>query len=471
MAFLPYYLSAINKGPCSSFCSTITSTYGGGGDTNDDRKRLKNYSKTENCDYGRVLPEQIMIVIANKLDFVSFHRFSAVCKSWQSAAKNLRLHHHFLHKPQQLPWLMLSSSESEFHYHNRGGCRLHHYHHYHGFYSLFHAKAFRLQLPQLYGARCCGSNWGWLIMVEVVGNNNMTSNIPFLLNPFTRVRIQLPLQSTLPPPTIIIRTRREGLAPEQSSPNYIRRAMLLSPPSAANNLDGDCLVVAIFNTHSLAFCRAGDRAWTPIAIAIAIKNRRTGKYFEDIIFYDGKLYAITLNYDRILVELVPHPKETSCNIAPPAAAEEEEEKDHHNYPKSVYLVECVGELLMVIKWGIFVWGSEIPETNKLKIFKLDLQDRCWIKVEDLGDQMLFIGTNTGFSVSAALVDHRLFKGNCIYFIDEYYSHLTRGILFGDNATHELGVFHLKDNRCEKSYLLDYSRSSLSPPIWLTLISW
>ncbi|XP_042510914.1 putative F-box protein At3g25750 isoform X2 [Macadamia integrifolia] len=316
---------------------------------------------------------------------------------------------------------------------------------HYGFFCLFEGKNFRLKLPEVYRARCCGSDYGWLIMV------GHTRSI-FLLNPFTRVSILLPRQSTLP--------IKRPLAVD--SRYYIRKATLFSASPVANNNLDDCLVVAIYCTDNLAFCRPGNEAWT----AIDDGNKK----FEDIIFYDGKLYAINIKYDLILVELFPYPKETSCNITPPTE-EEAEDPGLFNHPgrvnyktpdhpkKTVYLVEFLGELLLVIRFfGIF------SKSAMFKIFKLDQQGRCWIRVEELGDQILFIGTSTGFSVSA--LDYPQLRGNCIYFTYEYSRH-SESIIYGYRPRHDFGVFHLEDNT------IDFckSRFSLSPPIWFTPISW
>ncbi|XP_043687865.1 F-box protein At4g00893-like [Telopea speciosissima] len=237
--------------------------------------------------------------------------------------------------------------------------------HLFGFFSLSHDEVFRLELPEIYDTQCCGCNWGWLIMVGEMRRI-------FLLHPFTRAVIdQLPTQATLPV------------------------------------LD-DCLVVAIYGSHHLALCRLGDEAWTTFG------NYHFEESFEDIIFYEGKLYAITFQYELILVELHPHPKGTSCNVAPPA---EEEFSPLTKRMKSFYLVERLGDLLMVIRCHVFVDSMIIPKPAMFKIFKLDLKGRCWNKGEDLDDQMLFIGTSTGFSLSA--VDFPGFRGNCIYFTDDF----------------------------------------------------
>ncbi|XP_042520358.1 putative F-box protein At5g55150 [Macadamia integrifolia] len=335
------------------------------------------------------LPKDIMIFILNKLDLVSFHNFSKVCLSWQwiaLAAKN------------KIPWI----------------------------FSLFNSKLFRLELPpEVYETKCCGSNWGWLIMEGINQGNN------FLLNPMTRVLIGLPPKATLP------------------SLNHIDKAILLSPP--LDNKIGslvatnDCVVMVIYSSLEsdslglgcLAFCRLRDEKWT------AIENNHS--WFEDIIFYNGVVYAINFKFDIVLVEFDPNPKGTRCHIAPPAR-----EFDSRAL-KDIYLVESLGELLVVLRCRLF-----LNQSGTFKIFKLDTKGRCWIKVEDLGDQMIFISkTSTGFSRSA--LDYHGFRRNSIYFY------------LNESKCDKLGEFHLEDDSIS-SFDLDYWHSLPFLSIWFTSTS-
>ncbi|XP_043687794.1 F-box protein At2g26160-like [Telopea speciosissima] len=396
-------------------------------------KRLKNSIDCHGVNKSIMfaLPEDIKFLIVNKLDVVDLHCFSSVCKSWQSiamAAKKIQP------RPPQLPWLMFSSFNDH---------RL-------VFFRLTDGKVLRLEIPETYfGSQCVvvGSNWGWLIMVDKMRRTN------FLLNPFTRIVIQLPPLDTLPIhydndvgiPSVLFRI--------VSKDNFINKAMLLSPPAAAatttnNSTLNDCVVIAIYCNNELAFCRPGDDAWTSLGI-----------YFKDIILCHGKLYAITEQFDLKLVKLGGfNPKIKSCNIAPPVAKE-----DLSPLQKSFYLVECLGELLMVIKYYVRDYNLRYHYTSlTFKIFKLDLKGRRWIKVEDLGDRTLFIGTSTSLSVSAR--DHPGLKGNCIYFTD-HEDFGNRGPKVYETLA---SLFHLEDNSTQ--HLSSYGLGgSPSTPIWITPI--
>ncbi|XP_042509294.1 putative F-box protein At4g17565 [Macadamia integrifolia] len=393
------------------------------GSCSGTKKKLKN---TIHCDGARnirvAIPDDIMMLIVSKLDIEDLQCFSAVCKSWQCIALSEKKIRH-LYPRTQLPWLMLSSLEAPVT----------------GFFSLSHGKVLRLELTEAYGARCFGSNWGWLIMVGTMGHN-------FLLNPFTRVVIELPPQSTLPI------QYDYGAFPSllRHAPSYshINKAMLLSAPN--NNKDDDCVVIAIDCNSHLAFCRIGDEVWTALGI-----------HFEDIIFYNGKLFGISRKFVLKIVELCLDPKVTSCNIPPPA--DEDLSLPTKKLKKSFYLVECLGELLMVIKC---YFHDELGYLEKLvfKIFKLDLKGGSWIKVEDLGDQMLFIGKSTALSISAR--DYPGFKGNCIYYTKNEEARFVDAFISETAAE----LVHLEDNRIEP-FISNDSGVCLCSPIWFTPFSW
>ncbi|KDP36865.1 hypothetical protein JCGZ_08156 [Jatropha curcas] len=115
------------------------------------------------------LPPEFLQVIAEKhTNYVDYYVCTrAVCKSWYAAIQK-RPNNNLL---CQLPFLLLPNHL------NKPDHR--------GFYSMSNDKTYRLELPEAFEKRCCGSSHGWLIMVEE------TPTI-FLLNPLTRTRIELP---------------------------------------------------------------------------------------------------------------------------------------------------------------------------------------------------------------------------------------------------------------------------------------
>ena len=57
-----------------------------------------------------------------------------------------------------------------------------------------------------------------------------------------------------------------------------------------------------------------------------------------------------------------------------------------------------------------------PKTVNFEVYKLDQECGRWVRVENLGDRVFFLGNDCSFSVSAT--DFSGCKGNCIYFIYE-----------------------------------------------------
>ncbi|KAK9282371.1 hypothetical protein L1049_005288 [Liquidambar formosana] len=171
-------------------------------------------------------------------------------------------------------------------------------------------------------------------------------------------------------------------------PVYIRRAVLLSP----------VIVTDITSTAS-----DPEAAWTDL-------DQRLPILFEDIIWYNGQLYAVDNYYDLILFELGLRPRGTRLNLPCPAGYD----RDYRKGDRCIYSVESCGELLMVVK----TWNcnrARLPNlpryvTTTFAVFKLNPRGHCWIKVESLGDRMLFVGASNGISVSASYFLG--FKGNC-----------------------------------------------------------
>lgn len=72
--------------------------------------------------------------------------------------------------------------------------------------------------------------------------------------------------------------------------------------------------------------------------------------------------------------------------------------------EETYLVECCGDLLLI---SMFIQNVEV--------YKLNEEKHAWDRVTNLGDQMLIVGYDGCFSVSAP--DFAGSKRNAIYFTD------------------------------------------------------
>ncbi|KAL7209811.1 hypothetical protein ACSBR1_031388 [Camellia fascicularis] len=144
------------------------------------------------------------------------------------------------------------------------------------------------------------------------------------------------------------------------------------------------------------------------------------------------------------------------------------------YSSQFYLVESIGELLIVIRYigefvrhdGEVVHKTDIdhdliyPYITKLfHVYKLDLKKENWEKVESLGDRILFLGRNQSMSLSAS--DFSEYKKNSIYFTDDYWDRMDEHYEYGG---HDMGIFNLGDGSIIRGI---YDLRRLEPsPIWV-----
>ncbi|XP_042507883.1 uncharacterized protein LOC122083983 [Macadamia integrifolia] len=135
-----------------------------------------------------VLPDHLLWMIRERLNFVQNLYVAAVCKNWWSASPTCS---NITTTRFSLPWIMgyrgHDSTEQEF-------------------IDPWYRKKYVSNLPDLSGARVIYSKEGWLLVLKTIGVENRmgptltrTKSIegskecsPFLLNPLTKAKIELP---------------------------------------------------------------------------------------------------------------------------------------------------------------------------------------------------------------------------------------------------------------------------------------
>ncbi|KAJ7005733.1 hypothetical protein D5086_004135 [Populus alba] len=396
------------------------------------------------------LPPELLQLITQKQTNLRSCRFvRAVCKSWRSALPK---------KPHdllgQLPWLLLPyQNDSPNH---------------RGFYNLADGKTYRLELPESYEKRCCGSSHGWLVMVE-------ETPAIFLLNPLTKARIDLPSLSTSPNfPTEVVFKNSRNLHPssirsskQRLRDRFIRKVRVSVDPSLVSNF----MVMAIYGTEheNLAFCASGDIAWT------IIRETSPPLNYKDIMFHGGNFFVID-KVGRVSICKTDNPPSLIHVADPPPVPPK------MGY-KQWYMANLNGSLLLVgrlRKYHVPVYGYE---TFSFVAYKLEREESKWSEVESLGDKMLFLGWNCSHSVSA--LDFNRCKGDCIYFTDD---NLMAGADFIWEG-HDFGVFDFHGGNVRRLGLLLYrikqprspctffyeeslkrkwSSFILPPPVWVTI---
>lgn len=177
----------------------------------------------------------------------------------------------------------------------------------------------------------------------------------------------------------------------------------------------NCMVAALDGDHSLYVCRPGDRDW--------VKGPKTFQCVSDMLFYKGELYctdgdeivAFDIGYvhgndndgDSLYArgrEVLVHRDEDWCRT----------NKDGGQYVEEYYLVECGGELLLVVHSDLrkHCYDNKITFT----VYRVDQEKGMLVRVDDLGDRMLFVqrGCSQSWSAPEPASDN-FFTNNCIYF--------------------------------------------------------
>ncbi|XP_020598789.1 uncharacterized protein LOC110038327, partial [Phalaenopsis equestris] len=146
-----------------------------------------------------LLPENLLISIAEKLFIADIIRLRVVCKDWgwslgwphKGWPTPPRLRASFIPIPPSVPWLLLPNKEGE----DADYC---------SFLDLSNGQVRRIHpVPEIAGRRCGGASPdGWLVTVDLELN-------PRVLNPLTREELPLPSLFSLFPSPGTVRVLRD----------------------------------------------------------------------------------------------------------------------------------------------------------------------------------------------------------------------------------------------------------------------
>ncbi|XP_021833978.1 F-box protein SKIP23-like [Prunus avium] len=367
------------------------------------------------------LCNQILDLVLEKLVSSSdYLRFSLVCKSWHSAAKDYQRSGNL--STCHPPMLLISTGKN-------GIWRL---------YNIMDDKVLDLQL-NLSNKRFCGSSKGWLIAVD-------QSRIVTLINPFVRVKgrrmkknsiIRLP---PLTPPSPNIRDEMLAWAPYSNY--FIFKAMLSADPILdANN----CIVLVIYEQQcQMAFIRLNkDTTWTYVDQRYSI--------IEEVVLHQHKVYAAS---DRSFVSFDITTRSLS-NVKFVAQCFRS-----GDWMKT-YLVDSNDEELLMVERKIELEEERV--TRKFKIFKFDYKECKWIVKKSLGDVAIFLGDNSSISVSASKFPEC--QPNCIYFTHD---NISVGAELGPRGPCDIGVYDVASKKISQPSkdVMTLVKKSRQPPIWI-----
>lgn len=337
----------------------------------------------------------LLYSILSKLSVPDLLRCAAVCSHWSAVVDEVRRRP--LDQCPQIPWLLperRSRINGEYNCQNT-----------YNFFSLSEGREYDIsRIP----GTVAGSSHGWLVIERRVRVK--------LLNPITGVQIDLPSIPTF----------------EDDRNLEAVKATLSSDPCRG----GDYRVACVFFSHSkrenfLFFVKAGDEKWTMIP---------GGQYYyDDIVFYKGKLYAVSTvsPFEEVDVSSTKHKFH---------AVSQSEEDDavmvatYNLIPSDLTPTEmpavdilsftydmhffCTpsGDLLIAqITTKTIQVSDPDHHIKEFKVWKFDTDNGGMVAVNNLGRYALFLCQVCSFCLDTSSLPE--FKSNSIYISNQYCENL------------------------------------------------
>ncbi|KAF5188717.1 F-box skip23-like protein [Thalictrum thalictroides] len=347
-------------------------------------------------------PTDLLELIFENLgnNFRDCMRFGAVCEEWRSLAAEKRAH--------VLPRIM-----AMIHDENNADK---------GVFFNFLSTANMCEIPllEIQGKMCFGSNNGWLTIVD------KSSAEISLLNPLTKNQILLPSIS------LVIQDLREKnmlleyeALPLESSTEENRDVKNITKAIVSFSSGSDYIVTILLrNSESIPYYWSRDEKWS---LCGASTNR-----IEDIIYHKEKVYV--MNSWKFQVIDLNNPNLTKDWTYFQTA--DEALLYGNGQPDKTYWVESLeNELLKIIRYvvydDVYLYGWKRFSTVGFEVFMLHESTKSWVKVHDLGHQVLFLGLNEICLMATSVPEC---MPNSIYFTDYKPT----------NNWRDMGVFNMKD---------------------------
>ncbi|KAK2417516.1 hypothetical protein QL285_039807 [Trifolium repens] len=374
-------------------------------------------------------------LIFNKLvERIDHIYFSVVCKNWYSIAKFNYQYRQV--KNNVLPMLMVPKKK----------CRSKRC-----LYGISTNTTYHFQLPVYHNNRLCGSSHGWVAKTEDKSKDTFIT----LLNPFKKLfSIALPCIS-------IPRFQRDRRNHECN----VHKVILSCNPTTRPH---DYVVVVSYGVAGfLAFIKAGQKSWTYI----------DANYFgfTDMLFYKGLVYAVGRLKDIISFDVCNLKDSLDGEVIPnvinsmviPASLKD----DDYYYADKAYLVESVeGDLFQVRRFiGYPNNDDSLPSfgTEEFEVYKLELDFQSgkliqMIKLDSLGDNVLFVGDSESVSMSASYFSNYLQKDS-IYYTDDFYDEEPHGY---PNGPFDMKIYNIKNKSFSEHYPFKCWQKRMPPSVWV-----
>lgn len=310
-------------------------------------------------------------------------RFGSVCRSWRTAQVQC------LYPPaSQIPFLVFrrnSSTEKSIE-----------------FFSLSEKRIYEVPMPDsgtpMRSIRCVSSSHGWLLFRTLDGKKS-----GFLFNPFNRKFIQLPDETSF-------RSFYEG------TPFFFCNPITL--PSGNFGIDFSGIFFSTPTNPNGVLYIKGCHRFMLCALKYLPQHGKWIPYLANMvdavsntIFCGGKLYALKDDSTLAVIDsLSPH-NITNVKMRNRVynwmASLRRDVKDF-----KYILVESCGEILLVIIEGENCWFLS-KRILYFGVFRADLTQMQWVRVQNLEDRILFLTCRTSISICASGTGC---KGNRIYYI-------------------------------------------------------
>ncbi|XP_044489805.1 F-box protein SKIP23-like [Mangifera indica] len=353
------------------------------------------------------LPKDLLVLIAKRLDTSDdLSRFRSVCSTWRSSVAPKR--RRFSGCVPMLPDDNTNISTDS--------CGL----------PLSKCTVFLVQSPQ--------RATSWLIKIE-----EDTHNQKRLIYPLNRRRLDF--RKVLDVRNLSICEIGHGYVLNYVHCHQSSKVALMHIGNSKSDSDGFVLLT-VHVSGELAMFKSGHEKWTIL--------QHMQSPFDDVIVYKGRFYAVDNTGTTVIVDC----SGCSVNLV---------ESPVFGGGKK-YLVECKGDLLLVdmsrrIDAAIF---GPYMDWLQPPVYKLDEERKEWTKMTDLKDDLLFLGEDCVFSVSANKLG--VSRGNCILFVDNVYGSSEDEA--DDDAHRRVGVFDLETGRIELlGNYPELSKLFWPPPGW------
>ncbi|XP_058746620.1 putative F-box protein At3g25750 [Vicia villosa] len=359
-------------------------------------------------------------LILDKLEWVDHIWFGAVCKNWLSVVK-------LNHQNQQLrtsilPMLMIPKANL---------C----------LYGISTKTTYEFQLPIPYYDNCCGCSHGWIATFDRKYHAYFAMDIVItMVNSFKSVS---PI--TLPPLT----TCSERHYEVQQLPKVTLSADPITSPN-------DYVVAVIYSKcNRLSILKAGQTSWTSIG------KFNFNLYFMDVIFYGDMVYGLTNQKGVLSFNLSYLDDPDSAKAISPIPG------IRFHKDLKCYLVKSLeGDLWLVRK---FLDDCNHNGMIKFEVYMLEFDVRGkkikqLVKLESLGDNVIFVGDCDSISASASYFSGCL-KQDSIYYINKV-KHYTPFHEYCE--PYNVEIYNVKDGSiCHQDPEYSFVKH-MPPPFWILL---